>query len=187
MGGPLFHGAIYVAFMKIHSTQIMNARRLLPLSAGALLALTGCNHASSDMPADGFRLTVQDIATDTDMRVAQLVIHSSAPATITTDADSSHPSVPIPASASGEGSVSLVASRVAPYGQPWAYFHTLIRVQTIDGLAGGPTMEALPIATELSNYFTVTAKSGDYSFDTPIEIGTMRGKPVTITLKRGAK
>ena len=55
------------------------------------------------------------------------------------------------------------------------------------GLGGGPAFEALPIARELSSFFTVTAKSGDYAFDTPVEIATLRGKPVTLTLKKGAK
>ena len=166
----------------------MKTKRLLILGFSALLVLVGCQRAPSDIPSDGFRLTVQDIVTDTDMRVAQLVIVSSSVATITTDADLSHQSMLLPESASGRGSVSLVASRVAPSGQPWAYFHTLIRVQTANGgLAGGPAFEALPIATELSGFFTVTAKSGDYSFDTPVEIATLRGKPVTLTLKKGAK
>jgi len=172
----------------LSTTQFMKRKRLLMLGFSALLVFVACRRAPSDMPSDGFRLTVQDILTDPDLRVAQLVMVSSSAGTSTTDADLSHQSVVLPDAASGRGRVSLIAIRVAPSGQPWAYFQTLIRIQTAKGgLGGGPAFEALPIATELSSFFTITAKSGDYSFDTPFEIATLRGKPVTLTLKKGAK
>jgi hypothetical protein len=173
-----------------HSTHspIMKTKRLLILGFSALLVLVDCRRPPSDVPTDGFRLTVQNMAADTDMQVARLAIVSSATATISIDSDGSHQSLSLRESPCRVG-VSLVASRVAPPGQSWAYMHTLIRAQTEDGghSALGPAFEALPIDTQLSSFFTITAKSGDYSFDTPVEIAKLRGKPVTITLKKGAQ
>ena len=166
----------------------MTTKRLFFLGFCALLAVVGCHPAPNDVPADGFRLTTQDIVTDADMRVAQLSVVSSAAVTMTVDAELSHMSVLMTGSresASARGTLTLAADRIAPSGQPWAYLHTLIHVQTTNGVStGGPAFEALPIATQLTNFFTVTAQSGDYLFDTPVQIGTLRGKPVTITLKR---
>jgi hypothetical protein len=152
-----------------------------------LLAFTGCQRSSSDAPANGFRLTVQDILAVEDMQLEQLAILSSAGGTIAIDADLSHMSVVLDGAELSKGNVTLMGSRIAPEGQPWAYMHTLIRVAANGGSAGGgPAFEARPRAALLSSFFTVTAKAGDYAFDTPVEIGTMRGKPITLTLKRAA-
>jgi hypothetical protein len=173
------------------TTSTMKSKYLTILGFGALLAVVGCHPAPNDVPADGCRLTVEDIVTNGDMRVAQLAIVSSATCTIAIDADLSHMSVvtaKLADSPSVSGSVTLVADRIAPSGQAWAYFHTLIRAQAANGgAAGGPAFDALPIDTPPSGFFTVTAKSGDYSFDTPVEIATLRGKPVTLTFKRTTK
>ena len=170
---------------------LMITKWLLIPGLSVLVASVGCNHAPSDVPADGFRLTVQDIVTDVDMRVSQLAIVSSATATIVLDSDLSHSSLRVPESAKGapgRASVTLAADRIAPSGERWAYMHYLISDETSTGRAGlGLAFEALPIDTKLSNYFTIAATAGDYAFDTPVEIATLRGKSVTLTLKRGAK
>jgi hypothetical protein len=167
----------------------VKSKRLLILGFSALLVLVGCHQPPSDVPTDGFRLTVQNMAADTDMRIARLAIVSSAAARICIDSDGSHQNILLQEPAPCRAAVSLVGSRVAPSGQSWAYMHTIIRAQIDDGTlsALGPAFEALPIDTQLSSFFTITAKSGDYSFDTPVEIATLRGKPVTITLKKGTK
>lgn len=168
----------------------MITKRLSILGFSVMLAVIGCRPAHSDVPANGCRLAVENIVTNGDMRVAQLTIVSSDGCTIAVDADLRHMSVvmgKLPDSRSVSGSVTLVADRIAPSGQAWAYFQTLIRVAVNGATAGGPEFEALPNETELSGYFTVTAKSGDYPFDTPVEIATLRGKPVTLTFKRATQ
>jgi len=164
----------------------MNTTCFLTLTASTLLAFVGCNRAPNNVPANGFRLTVQEIIADSDVRVTQLAIRSAAPGVISIDAEKrSHHMVSLPADPAGSGSVTLMASRVAPSDQPWAYMQTLIRTKANGESGGATSLEALPHDTLLADFFTVTAKSGDYSFDTPVEVATLRGKPVTLTLKRG--
>jgi hypothetical protein len=164
-----------------------NATRLLILSASALLAFAGCNGTSTDVPANGFHLSVQEIVADDSVRVSQLAIRSSAAGTISVDVEGSHQSASLDESTAGKGSVTLMASLVAPSGQPSAYIQSLIRIQTGGVTTGGPAMDALPKDTRLSGFFAITAKTGNYPFDTPVEIATLRGKPVVLTLKRAAQ
>jgi hypothetical protein len=165
----------------------MNIKRFLTLSAIGVLALVGCNRAPNNVPTSGFHLGVEEISNDGDVRLTHLTIRSTAPAAISVDSEGSHHTVTLPAEAAGSGTVTLMASRVAPSNQPWAYMQTLIRTKTANGGSGGATaFEALPQDTQLADFFIITAKNGDYVFDTPVEVATLRGKPVTLTLKRPA-
>jgi hypothetical protein len=131
---------------------------------------------------------VEEISADGDVRLTHLTIRSTAPGAISIDSEGSHHTVLLPAEAAGSGTVTLMASRVAPSNHPWAYMQTLIRTKTANGGSGGATsFEALPHDTQLADFLTVTAKGGDYAFDSPVEVATLRGKPVTLTLKRATK
>ena len=169
---------------------LMNICRLLLISAATSVLLLGCNRPGKS-PTTGFRLTVQDVATDTNARAALLTIHAASAGSISVDEDGGHNSTTLPdadASGSHEGSVALIASRVVPPGEGEVYIQTLIRPQTPNGnYAGGPTTYRLPRTTELADHFTVTAKSGDYPLNTPIEIARLKGKPVTLTVGKPTK
>jgi len=172
-----------------HSTH-MNISRLLLISAVTSFAFFGCNRPSKP-PTTGFRLTVQDVATDTNARAALLIIHAASAGSISIDQDGGHNSTMLyepNAGGSREGSVALIASRIAPPGDGEIFIQTLIRPQTPNGnYAGGPSTYTLPRTTELTDHFTITAKSGDFAFDTPIEIARLKGKPVTLTVGRPTK
>ena len=162
----------------------MNTTRILTIAAITLVSLLGCKRASSDVPVRGFRLTLEDIVADGDIRVARLAINSTATGTISVDAEGSHQSAALEESSAGKAAVTLMGSRVTPSGQPWSYMQSLIRIQAAGVTTGGPALDTLPQATQLNGFFAITARNGDYAFDTPAEIATLRGKPVTLTLKR---
>lgn len=168
----------------------MNISRLLLISAVTSFAFLGCNRPSKT-PTTGFRLTVQDVATDTNARAALLIIHAGSAGSISIDQDGGHNSKMLSdpdASGSREGSVALIASRIAPPGDGDIFIQTLIRPQTPNGnYAGGPSTYTLPRTTELADHFTITAKSGDFALDTPIEIARLGGKPVTLTVGKPTK
>jgi hypothetical protein len=172
-----------------HSTH-MNFSRLLLISAVTSFAFFGCNRPSK-APTTGFRLTVQDVATDTNARAALLIIHTTSAGSISIDQDGGHNSTMLSepnAGGSREGSVALIASRIAPPGDGEIFIQTLIRPQTPNGnYAGGPSTYTLPRTTELTDHFTITAKSGDFALNTPIEIARLKGKPVTLTVGKPTK
>lgn len=168
----------------------MSISRFVLVSAVTSVFILGCNRPSKILTT-GFRLTVQDIATDTNARAALLTIQASSAGSISVDQDGGHNSTMLPepdANGSREGSVSLMASRIVPPGDGNIFIQTLIRPQTPNGnYAGGPSTYTLPRTTELADHFTITAKSGDYALDTPIEIARLRGKPVTLTVGKPTK
>ena len=168
----------------------MNISRLIFISAVTSFLFLGCNR-SAQTPSAGFRLTLQDVATDTNARAALIAIRSASAGSISVDEDGGHNSTALPdadANGSREGSVALIASRIAPAGDGDIYIQTLIRPQTPNGnYAGGPSTYTLPRATKLTDHFTITAKSGDYPLNTPIEIARLGGKPVTLTVGKPTK
>jgi hypothetical protein len=168
----------------------MSISRLILISVVTSILFFGCNR-SSQTPYAGFRLTLQDVATDTNACAALVTVHTASAGSISVDEDGGHNSATLPdadANGSREGSVALIASRIAPPGDGDIYIQTLIRPQTPNGsYAGGPSTYTLPRATKLTDHFTITARSGDYPLNTPIEIARLSGKPVTLTVGKPTK
>jgi hypothetical protein len=86
-----------------------------------------------------------------------------------------------------DGQVILSASRVARGGDAIASIQTLVRLETDHASVGGPAVSYVPAATNLDAYFSVSATTGDYKLDTPIEIGRLDGKPVTLLVSQTTK
>ncbi len=167
------------------SSSPMNIARPFLIIAVMSFLFHGCNR-SDPTPSSGFHLSLLEVATDTDIRAVLLTIRTASAGTISVDEDGGHNSIALPdpdASGSREGSVALIASRVAPPGDGDIYIKTLIRPQTAQrGYAGGPSTYTLPRATRLADHFVITAMSGDYPLDAPVEIARLGGKPVTVTV-----
>ncbi|MES2661413.1 MAG: hypothetical protein V4689_22525 [Verrucomicrobiota bacterium] len=163
----------------------MKLSHLVLFSMVMSCVLLGCNRPARTASA-GFRLTLQEVATDTNIRVALLTIHTAHAGTLSVDGEGSHHAVTLAnpnAEESHEGSIALIASRVEPPGDGDILIQTLIRPQLPNGsFAGGPSTDRVPRPTRLADYFTITGKNGDYPLNTPIEIARLRGKPVTLTV-----
>ena len=66
-----------------------------------------------------------------------------------------------------------------------AKFETLICPETPNGgYAGGPSTQDLAFDTKLADVLNVTIKNGDYPIGEPIEIGTLHGEPVRLTVRK---
>jgi len=168
----------------------MNISRILLISVVTTFVFLGCNRPGQT-PSAGFRLTLQDVAIDTNARAALLTIVTASAGSISVDEDGGHSSTVLPApdsDGSREGSVALIASRIAPPGDGDILIQTLIRVQTPNGnYAGGPSTYTLRRESQLADHFTITAKSGDYALNTPVEIARLGGKPVILTVGKPTK
>jgi hypothetical protein len=164
----------------------MNIRGSILSLAGCCLLLVGCQREAA-IPNDRFHLTVQSVIVDADVVVSVLKIRVPHGGRISVDADGGHSMVTVPPdSAEGVakgGRVALSASRVTRQGDNFAYIQTLIRAESSKhSFAGGPSVHAVPVATKLETYFSISATDGDYMQDTPIEIGRLNGKPVMLVV-----
>ncbi len=168
----------------------MNFSRFTLISVATAFVFLGCKRPAQ-APSAGFRLTLQDVATGPHVRVALVTIHTANAGSISVDEDGGHNSAALPdTNLNGlrEGTVALIASRVAPPGNGDIYIQTLFRTQTLNGTyVGGPSTYPFPRATQLADEFTITAKNGDYPLNTPIEIARFGGKPVTLTVGKPTK
>ena len=163
----------------------MNIRAFPLLLAGCCLFSAGC-HRGAAVPSGSFRLTVERVITDQNMIVSLLKIHVWHNASISVSGAGSHCIVNLansPEDTARDGQVALTASRIITrQGDDSAYIQTLIRTESASGFAGGPSINPVPAATTLDSFFSVSATSGDYKLDTPIEIGRLDGKPVTLVV-----
>jgi hypothetical protein len=163
----------------------MNIRAFLLLLAGCCLFSAGC-HREAAAPSDTFRLTVERIITDQNVIVSLLKIHVLHNASVSVGSEHSHCIVNLansPEDGARDGQVVLSASRIITrQGDDSAYIQTLIRTESSAGFAGGPSINPVPAATTLDSFFSVSATSGDYKLDTPVKIGRLDGKPMTLVV-----
>ena len=163
----------------------MNIRAFLLLLAGCCLFSAGC-HREAAAPSDTFRLTVERIITDQNVIVSLLKIHVLHNASVSVGSEHSHCIVNLansPEDGARDGQVVLSASRIITrQGDYSAYIQTLIRTESSAGFAGGPSINPVPAATTLDSFFSVSATSGDYKLDTPVEIGRLDGKSMTLVV-----
>ena len=149
----------------------------------------GCQREAS-IPSDSFRLTVQEVISDTDIKVSLLTIQISRGASVSVDCDAFHSHGVLPNAQDGmvrDGQVLLSAVRVAPSQDKFAYIQTLIRPRSASGYAGGTSLYPVPADTTLASFFPISATGGVYKLDTPVTIAQMQGKPVTLVIGKPTK
>jgi len=158
----------------------------------------GCKQRSTDAPATvGFRLEVDDMIKDEAVRLVSLKVFLMQPAKLWFgEGDSGVGGELLMPNADKlrERKVVLIASRVVDSHST----NTLIQVSLrskAEGGDGGLLVEgskwsgvtaAYPVSTntKLDDFINVTTKSGDYPLDAPLEVGRIRGKPLTLTVRK---
>ena len=161
------------------------------LLAGCCLLSAGCQREAA-IPSDSYRLTVERVITERDIVVSLLNIHVPHNAGISVTSEHSHCWVSLansPEDTARDGQVGLTASRITRQGDDFAYIQTLIgaKPSSGSGFTGGTAVNQIPVATTLDAYFSVTATSGDYKLDAPVEIARLNGKPVTLVVGKPTK
>jgi len=159
--------------------------------AGSCLLLCGCPRQQvAGLPRDCFRLTVQEVISDSDIQVVVLSVQARRPASLSVDTASSHSHVALPQgpdNALREGRVMLSAARVVPAGDPNAYIQVLTRPEVAGGFAGGPAVYTVTADTPLESFWSVSATDGVFRLDTPVTIAQLQGQSVTLAVGRPTK
>ena len=161
----------------------MKLRLSILLLAGCCF-LFGCQREAS-IPSDSFRLTVQEVISDTDIKVSLLTFQLSRAAHVSVVGDGFLNSGVLPDAQDGvirEGQVLLSAVRVAPSQGKSAYIQTLIRERSGSGYAGGPCLYPVPTDTKLASVLSISATDGIYKLDTPVTIAQLQDKPVMLVV-----
>jgi hypothetical protein len=157
------------------------------------LAASGCHQRSDDaVPAGSFRLVVEDMVKDETFRVASLKVLSSQPGMLSVSKESSHSACQllIPAGQKlREGQMFFIASKATDSRTTNAYILVSLQMKVEEGDGGiiahtglGSTTFYPPKDTELDVICNLTAKSGVYPLDAPLEIGRVDGKPMILTI-----
>lgn len=150
----------------------------------------GCQREAS-IPSDSFRLTVQEVVSESDVSVSLLTIRLSRRASISVDGDGFHSHVVLPDAQEGvlrDGGVTVSVARVAPSQDKFAYVQALISPTAPDGARdSGTCVYPVPTDTKLASFFSISATDGVYKLDTPVTIAQMEGKPVTLVVDSPTK
>jgi hypothetical protein len=171
---------------------VLNTRVFLFSLAAACLAVAGCQPLPGAAPNNNFHLTVERVITNSDMLVSLVKVEVKIKAqqdvhlSITSLANvESSLSVLIAGGSNGEagsGQVAFSASRFSRSGDEYAQVQLYEQAQSGGNSAGGPSWRRIPSATQLADYFSISAADGDYPMDTPMKIGDLDGKPVMLTV-----
>jgi hypothetical protein len=160
-------------------------------------AFFGCQrHSVNTMPSDTFRLLVDDMVKDEAFRVVSLRISSMRPGILSVDREDSHARGYLLLSDADKlwsGQALFLASRMVGPSQTNALIQVRLQVKVEGGDGGmllhgsfqsggsGPVY-AVTANTQLDGFLSVTATNGIYPLQTPLEIGRINGKPVTLTI-----
>jgi hypothetical protein len=162
------------------------------------LAAFGCHPRSDDaVPAGSFRLVVEDMVNDETFRVASLKVLSSQPGMLSVFQEGGAHSacqLLIPAGQKlREGLMCFTASKATDSRTTNAYILVSLQMK-VEGGDGGMIKQASahtglgsrtfypPKDTGLAAICNLTAKSGIYPLDAPLEIGRVDGKPMMLTV-----
>ena len=160
------------------------------------LAACGCHRHSADaVPPGSFRLIVEDTANDETFRIASLKVSSLQSGRISVGMANGRANGELLISATDklrEGIVMFIASRVTDSRTTNAYIAARLQVK-VEGGDGGmliygtfqSSCDGIYYASKdnkLADTASLTAKDGIYPLDTPLAIGRIDGKPVTLTV-----
>jgi hypothetical protein len=160
---------------------------ILLLMAGCCLFSAGCQRRAA-VPADSFHMMVESVISNNDIIISVLKISVPRDTAISVNCNEGNGSgfsamsvLPnAPAGVMRNGQVALSASRIARQGEKFASIQTFIFSDII-------THYQVPVATKLGTYFVISATDGDYTLDTPLEIGRLDDKPVMMVVGKPPK
>ena len=173
------------------SPHTMRISRLL-FPVGLAVAFYGCQQRSANtVPSGSFRLVVDDMLKDETFRVASLKVSSVQPGTLSVDMEGSSVASVLPVSTPDglrEGRAFFIASRATDSTTTNAFMATSLQVKVEGGTSGGCTTDHHTSKSDkLADFVSMTAKNGIYPLDTPLEIGRIDGKAVTLTVGKPTK
>jgi hypothetical protein len=167
---------------------------LVPVLAVALL--TACAETArtastaQQLAGDSFQLTVERVVTNQSVVVSVLKIHVSHNAFVSvgTEPLSRNRFGVAVAGSPGDCQVALGVSRIITHqGDDTAYIQTFVSAESSGNSGAAPRINRVPAATTLDSFFSVSATSGDYKLDAPVEIGQLNGKPMTLIVGKSSK
>ena len=196
-GGSICSVAAQLWIVRPHShTHIMKKHIALGLVASTLF-IAGCctsHHATTAdaVPAGSFRLVVDDAVKDETFRIASLKVLSLQSGRFSVGVEGGGRAYgDFLVSATDrlrEGRVLFIASRATDSRTTNAYILAGLQVMAKGGDGGMLSQSSCAGTyypskdTKLADFASMTAKDGIYPLDTPLEIGEIDGKPVTLTV-----
>jgi hypothetical protein len=175
---------------------LMKISQVLPFACLALVVCS-CHQPSTEaVPAGSFRLVVEDMVKDESFRVTSLKVLSSQPGMLSVSRERARSACEllIPAGKElREGQIFVTASKATDSRTTNAYILVNLQMKVDGGDGGmighasaqsglGSTTFYPPKDTALGIICNLTAKSGVYPVDAPLEIGRVDDKPVILTV-----
>jgi hypothetical protein len=170
----------------------MKTTYLVPVLVVALLTAYAETSRTASTPqqlaGDSFHLTIERVVTNQNVVVSVLKIHVPHSAYVSVGSEPLSRIGVALADSPGDGQIALGASRIITHqGDDTAYIQTFVSAESSGNSAAAPRINRVPAATTLDSFFSVSATSGDYKLDAPVEIGELDGKPMTLIVGKSSK
>lgn len=152
-------------------------------------------HSSDTVPSGCFRLVINDMVKDDNFRVASLKVSSARPGALSVDGNDAH--------AAGDlllfdldklrsAKVIFIAGRILDSFKTNALIQVGVLVKTEGGdgrmllrgsfQAGGSKSYSESADAKLDGFLSIMATNGIYPLGTPLKVGEINKKPVTLTI-----
>jgi len=173
----------------------MNSKLLIIILSACWLCacrredIRGTNNADS-IPTNSFQLSLKEGLADADNKIWLCDISARPDSCFSVDGEDFHSQFALPDSGdpvSQHAGVFMSATRIAPGQSSLAYIQILMRPMTKEHLAGGAGVLAVPTNTSLTEFISIYETNGVFKLDSPIIIGQMQGKPLTLVVGKPTK
>lgn len=147
-----------------------------------LVVLTGCQKSTPTT----FQLNVEaDSLADANFSENKLTFKAPANAEVIVESDGDKSVVNIDElNSDGQFTVTLAVTREASDLDGKSKFTTMIRPQSPTGAsAGGPSTFTKSSELDLTDIMLIDVDSGEYSLGRPVQIGTLNGTPIHLTVR----
>jgi hypothetical protein len=173
-------------------------QQLIKLFAvAACCSLLGCQRDSGS--ADTFQLGVENVIHSDTVDVVVLTVHAPGSGHVPMehaaavslnykDGNNGVNLIPADDGTVGDARLTAVACLTATSDTKYSYMQTLFRMDYDHGgtkiSAGGPAIDAVEPQTKLKDYYNMNVTAGVYKIGSPVVIGQLDGKPITLLVKR---
>lgn len=154
--------------------------------------VSGCAQKAQALPPGSIRVVVKDLVSDSSTQVEQITIEKEGPGKLRVNAEVKHSGFVIntgfdPRSGDTTGVTDLVfVADTVPSSQVGLnVVHLVCQVTTSGSVSSGSYTGQTAGAPKTAASLLMAVQSGTYPLGTPLQVGLMRGKPITLTVSEG--
>ncbi len=154
--------------------------------AGLFLFVQSCNKTGTPVPPGSYRIAVEDLVTDNHLMIKRATITAKGKKMVRVTETGSLEEATIDADAENgmmTAELLLVANIITPSNPSESLMTWLKQIKGSGVTVGGPGIISIGSAKKIGDVMKINLLPGDYPLDQTLEIGSVQGQKVVLTVK----